>query len=86
MARPAKAPQTERKIAIFADAELKVLVNKLRTTLTDFDATAVDVLGALVIAARGLPPTVVRELVALYEEEAKGHTPGNGGISTDTDR
>ncbi len=75
MPRPPQAPQKNRKIAVFADAQLEIVVHNLRSTLEGFDATPVDVLGALVIAARDLPPTVVRELVALYNEEAKAHGP-----------
>lgn len=65
MGRPRKSPTTQARIAKFVGDELTILVDRLLKD-ADFKASPVDVLGALVIAARGLPPTVVRELVDLY--------------------
>jgi hypothetical protein len=75
MGRPRKAPTVQVRIARFADDELDVLVDRLHVHV-DYKASPVDVLGALVLAGRALPPTVMRELVALYirrerEEAAK---------------
>ena len=72
MARPRKPPTTERKIAVFIEDELEIFVNYLRQEV-ELRGSAVDVLGALVLAARNIPPTVVRELVELYNREAESH-------------
>jgi hypothetical protein len=61
-------------MAEFAKAELDQFVDKLRNE-TKTKASPVDVLGALVWAARGLPPRIVRELVDIYKDEAKKHVP-----------
>jgi hypothetical protein len=60
-----KAARQHVWLAKFANAELNNLVDVLYTEI-DFEASPADVLGALVIAGRDLPPTVVRELVGLY--------------------
>jgi hypothetical protein len=55
-----------------AKAELDEFVDKLRAEIK-LKVSPVDVVGALVIAGRSLPPTVVRELVDMYNEEAAKH-------------
>ncbi len=80
MGRPRKAPTTQVRIAKFADVELGVLVDKLHEDI-DFKASPVDVLGALVIAARGLPLTVVRELVTLYVSRERAEAAKLGGTA-----
>lgn len=74
MGRPRKAGTTHVRIAEFASDELGLFVNDLRDQIK-LKASPVDVLGALVIAGRGLPPTVMRELVELYKAEASKHAP-----------
>lgn len=70
MARPRKPPTTQARIAVFAHDELGVLVDNLYTD-ADFDTNAVTVLGALVLAARQLPPEVVAALVPAYVRREK---------------
>ena len=66
MGRRRKAPRKQTWVAIFAEAELKILVDKLKA-MPEVSATPSDVLGALVMAARDIPLPVLRELLALYE-------------------
>lgn len=70
MARPRRAPTTQARIAIFAHEELGVLVDILYDD-ADFDTNAVTLLGALVLAARQLPPEVVAALVPAYVRREK---------------
>jgi hypothetical protein len=65
MPRPRKAPSKHATIAIFAHEELEVLVHQLNTE-RDFNVTAPDMLGALVLAGRSLPLDVVQALVPAY--------------------
>ena len=65
MPRPRKAPREHEWLAILAKDELREIVDTLYTEL-NYEAAPADVLGALVIAGRSLPATVVRELHALY--------------------
>ena len=74
MARPPKAPTEQSRIAMFARDELDILVDILRQRAAAAAApapTAPDVLGALVLAARQLPPEVVEALVPAYEERQR---------------
>lgn len=72
MARPRKAPTEQTRIATFAKSELDVLVDVLRRRASEAAApTAPDVLGALIIAARGLPPDVVEALLPAYGERQR---------------
>jgi hypothetical protein len=79
MGRPRKAPTVQARIARFADDELTILVDKLLQDV-DFKASPVDVLGALVIAGRGLPLPIVRELVTLYIKRERAEAAKLGGI------
>jgi hypothetical protein len=75
MAEPRKAPSKQTRIAVFAADELDDLVDALLTQL-HFETSGVTVLGALVLAARRLPPHIVRELIPAYvareQEELHG--------------
>jgi hypothetical protein len=84
MGRPRKAPTVQARIAKFADDELTVLVDKLLEDV-DFKASPVDVLGALVIAAQGLPPAIVRELVTLYVRRERAEAAKLAGDRRDRD-
>jgi hypothetical protein len=65
MARPRKAPTTHARLAQFANEELQLIVNGLHSE-RDFKTSAPDVLGALVLAARGLPLELVEALIPAY--------------------
>jgi hypothetical protein len=70
MARPRQAPKTKVGLAEFANEELEVLV----TVLTDRAKRQVArprILGALVLAARQLPPEVVEALLPEYDKRAR---------------
>lgn len=75
MARPREAPITKVNIAEFADDELGLL----STVLTERARRQVSrprILGALVLAARQLPPEVVEALFPAYDEAAAPFIPG----------
>jgi hypothetical protein len=57
-------------VALFAQDELGVLVDKLDQDL-GFTATAPDLVGALILAARRLPVEVVRELMPAYKRRER---------------
>jgi hypothetical protein len=73
MARPRKPPTGQARIADFANAELQQLVDELYAE-RQFEASAVTLLGALVLAARRLPHDVVIALIPAYlaRERAEG--------------
>jgi hypothetical protein len=74
MARPREAPTTKVNIAEFANGELDLL----STVLTNRAKKVVSrprILGALVLAARQLPPEVVEALFPAYDEEAARFIP-----------
>jgi hypothetical protein len=74
MARPRKAPTEQQRITRFAQRELEVLVDILVARVRGVpgpNPTAPDVLGALVIAARALPPDVIEALLPAYEERER---------------
>lgn len=73
MARPRKAPTKQARIARFAESELQQLVDKLLTE-RGFKASAPDVLGALILAARRLPPDVVIALLPAYIERERAES------------
>jgi hypothetical protein len=77
MPAPRKAPTQQVRLAIFASKELEDLVDTLLTQLR-FETSAVTVLGALVLAARRLPPEIVRELIPAYiaREQVELQKPG----------
>lgn len=70
MSRPKKASTTQARIARFAERELHELVDDLYQRI-NIKASAVDVLGALVLAARHLPPEVVNALLPAYVERER---------------
>ncbi len=70
MAPPVKPPSKLRRIPVFVDDELEQLVNDLFSRL-NFKASAPEVLGSLVLAARRLPVEVVRELMPAYVERER---------------
>ena len=69
MARPREAPSTHTRIPEFVVPELDDLVNILRGRAQQ-RATGPRVLGALVLAARQLPPDVVEALLPAYDDRA----------------
>jgi hypothetical protein len=74
MARPVKAPTGQQRIPQFVRRELKILVDILTDRVqgeSGPNPTAPDVLGALVLAARGLPPDVIEALLTAYEERER---------------
>jgi hypothetical protein len=69
MARPKKEPTTRVGMAEFANAELDVLVTVL-TNRAKRQVARPKILGALVLAARQLPPEVLEALFPAYDERA----------------
>jgi hypothetical protein len=69
MPRPKEAPTENTKIPVFAHEELEVLVHILRERARE-RISGPRLLGALVLAARQLPPEVVEALVPAYDERA----------------
>lgn len=74
MARPKTAPQTKVNLAEFADDELGVLSTVL-TARAKRHVSRPRILGALVLAARQLPPDVIEALLPAYDREAARFTP-----------
>jgi hypothetical protein len=70
MARPKTEPKTKVGLAEFANEELEVLVTVL-TERAKHQVARPKVLGALVLAARRLPPEVVEALFPAYDDRAK---------------
>ena len=70
MARPREAPTDLVRFPAFLQEDLHVLVNILRQRAKE-RASGPRVLGALVVAARQLPPEVVEALIPAYDERAK---------------
>jgi hypothetical protein len=85
MARPRKAPREHVWLATFAKEELGVLVHDLYME-RDFPVEAPDLLGALVLAARGLPLEVAQALMPPYvAREREVMQKAAGEASTDAD-
>jgi hypothetical protein len=70
MARPRNAPRTHARVAEFANTELNLIVNDLLEK-RNFKTSAPEVLGALILAARGLPLEIVQALVPSYLERER---------------
>lgn len=75
MARPRQEPKTRVGLAEFANEELDVLVTLL-TERARRQVARPRILGALVLAARQLPPDVVEALFPAYDERAAAFIPG----------
>jgi len=84
MARPRKAPTDQQRMAEFAIAELNDLVNTLGQE-RDFVVSAPDLLGALVLFGRLLPPEVVVALVGPYVKRERAEIARLRAAETDTD-
>ena len=69
MARPREAPTTKVNIAEFANDELGIL-STILTNRAKRHVSRPRILGALVLAARELPPEVVESLFPAYDVEA----------------
>jgi hypothetical protein len=69
MARPKEAPTENTKIPTFVREELEVLVHILHDRAQQ-RVSGPRILGALVLAARQLPPEVVEALVPGYDDRA----------------
>jgi hypothetical protein len=74
MAKQRKAPGTARKapksarITPFARANLDELVASLATTKPVLEVDDPDIVGALIVAARGSPTAVVKAVVGTYRD------------------
>lgn len=84
MGRRPKPATRQARLPAFVRVELDDFVDELKKEVK-LQGNAVDVLGALVLAGRGLPPTVVRELVDIYKKEAEQHVPTKDESSSEAD-
>jgi len=74
MGRPRQAPTTKVDVAEFVNGELGVLSTVL-TQRAKRHVARPEIVGALVLAARQLPPEVVEALLPAYDEEASKFIP-----------
>ena len=79
MGRPRERPRTHVRVPEFVNSDLQELVNVL-TERAKRHVPRPKIVGALVLAARQLPPEVVEALFPAYDERAKGEP-----VSEETD-